>query len=66
MRVAGLAPEFELERAGNPALELNWAITKDWSESARYDEGISEGQARDLYSACVGRNGVLPWVKKRW
>ena len=66
VRVSGLAPEFERERVANPTLELNWAITKDWSESARYDSGISESQARDLYSACAGRNGVLPWVKKRW
>jgi len=66
VRIAGLAPEFERERAANPALDLNWAITKDWSESARYDDGISESQARDLLLACVGRNGVLPWVKKRW
>lgn len=66
IRVAGLAPEFERERAANPALELNWTIAKDWSEEARYDGGISESEARDLYSACVGRGGVLPWMKKRW
>lgn len=63
---AGLVRAFEDDRKANPALDVNWAVAKDWTEDARYDVGISERQARDLYSACVGRNGVLPWVKRRW
>ena len=67
IRVAGLEPEFEKERKTNPALDLNWAVVKDWSEACRYDLSITEAQARDLYSACTTRkNGVLPWIKKRW
>ena len=23
-------------------------------------------QARDLYDACTGSNGVLQWVRRRW
>lgn len=66
VRIAGLAPDFERERRTNLDLELNWAVVKDWSESIRYEISISEAQARDLYSACTGRNGILPWIKKRW
>lgn len=66
IRVAGLAVELEKERAANPALDINWAIVKDWSETVRYELGITEAQAKDLYSACIGRNGILPWVRKRW
>ncbi len=66
MRVAGLSPDFENEMKAKPELELNWAIVKDWSEAVRYEVDITELQARDLYSACTGRNGVMPWVKKRW
>lgn len=66
IRVAGLTRPFDDARSANRALELNWAIVKDWSEEARYYDGISEKQARDLYSACAGRNGVTPWIKKRW
>jgi HEPN domain-containing protein len=66
IRVAGLSPDFETDRKEYPELELNWAIVKDWSETVRYEVDITELQARDLYSACTGRNGVLPWVKKRW
>jgi hypothetical protein len=66
VRVAGLASEFENDRKARAALDLNWAVVKDWSESTRYEIGITEAQARDLYSACTGRNGILPWIRKRW
>ena len=66
VRVAGLAPTFDKDRKSNPSLELNWAVVKDWSESARYEITITEAQARDMFSACTGRNGILPWIKRRW
>jgi HEPN domain-containing protein len=66
MRVAGLSPEFDRDRKASEALDLNWAIVKDWSESARYELGITAVQARDLFSACTGKDGILPWVKYRW
>lgn len=66
MRVAGLAPEFDRYRKANQALDLNWAVVKDWSEAVRYEVGITAAQARDLYSACTGKDGILPWVKRRW
>lgn len=67
VRVAGLAPAFERDRKANRALDLNWAVVKDWSETSRYELGITEAQARDLYTACTEpKNGILPWIKKRW
>jgi len=66
IRVAGLEPEFKRDCKANSELDLNWATVKDWSEAVRYRTDITELEARDLYDACTGRNGVLPWVKKRW
>jgi HEPN domain-containing protein len=67
IRVAGLAPDFEMDRKTNQILDLNWAVVKDWSEAARYELGITEAEARDLYSACTARkNGILSWIRKRW
>lgn len=66
MRVAGLAPEFERDRKDSPLLDLNWSVVKDWSEAVRYELGITAVQARDLYLACTGKDGILPWVKKKW
>lgn len=67
VRVAGLAPVFEKERQTNRALESNWAVVKDWSETSRYELDITEAQAKDLYTACIEpQNGILPWIIRRW
>ncbi len=51
----------------NPTFEVNWATVKDWSESKRYELGITNAEAKDLYSACTARrHGVLTWIRKRW
>ena len=65
--IAGLTRELQLEMKNNSALQLNWAIVKDWNEASRYDINISKSQAKDFYSACSARtDGILSWVKKRW
>lgn len=67
IKIAGIDPDFEKDRKANPTLDLNWAVVKDWSETTRYELGITEAQARDLYSACTARkNGILSWIRKRW
>lgn len=66
VKLAGLGPDLDMERKGNPILDLNWAVVKDWSESARYDVGITAAQACDLFAACTEKDGILPWVKKKW
>jgi hypothetical protein len=67
MSLAGLAPELKKEMETNKPLEVNWAVVKDWSESSRYEIGITEAQACDLYSACTARrDGVLNWIKRKW
>jgi len=67
VKVAGLELDFENDRNANPALELNWAVVKDWSVTVRYDVRISEALAREMYSACTARkHGILPWIRIRW
>ena len=67
VRVSGLYQILERDMQASPVLELNWAIVKDWTETSRYELGTSEAQARDMYSACTARkNGILPWIKRRW
>ena len=66
VKAAGLEREFTEDMRSNRALDLNWAIVKDWSEAVRYEVGVTEPQARDLYSAITERDGILPWVKIRW
>lgn len=67
VNTAGISQDLERELKANLALQLNWAIVKDWSENKRYDLTITKAQARDLYSACTTRrNGILPWIRRRW
>jgi HEPN domain-containing protein len=67
LKLAGLATDLGREMATNRALELNWAIVRDWNEESRYELGTTENGARDLYSACTARgHGVLPWIRTRW
>lgn len=50
-----------------PGFASNWKIVKDWNEASRYDPGISEKSARDLYSAITDVTiGVLPWLRTIW
>src|SRR5206468_5045876 len=66
-RLAGVEADLGRDTKANPALQLNWAVVKDWSEETRYDIGITRAQARDLYSACTTRRaGILPWIRQRW
>ena len=67
VRLAGMDPEFTAARVASPALELNWAVAKDWNERSRYDGTIDVTAASDLLSACTTRrNGVLAWIRARW
>ncbi len=67
VQLAGVGSDLERDMKASPALQVNWAIVKDWSEAARYDMSITKAQAKDLYSACTARRtGILPWIRRRW
>ena len=66
IRVAGLSRKLEDDRKTNKVFNHNWAVVKDWNESARYEIGISESQALDIYASITGEDGVLPWIIKQW
>ena len=65
--ISGFKDELQQQASINRILDANWAIVKDWRVDSRYDIGIRETRARDLYSAVTARkNGVLSWLKKWW
>jgi hypothetical protein len=67
LRLAWLKTDFDEAAEKIPALQVSWAVVKDWNPSGRYDLGVTAQQARDLYTACTARkNGVLNWIKKSW
>ena len=67
-KVAGLEKDFEIEMKANPAFGTKWGDVKDWSEESRYQAGAPDAaKAGMLYDSIVNsKNGVLPWLKKRW
>ena len=67
VRAAGLERDFARARSSNAALEVNWALVKDWNETSRYKSSIGMPDAKDLLSACVARkSGILSWIRARW
>jgi len=50
-----------------PLLKKSWNIVKNWSEEARYEQGRTTQEARDLIEAIEdGQGGILPWLQQRW
>ncbi len=67
MKVAELEVELKEAFRDQPALEVNWATVKDWTEAARYDQRVSRARAFDFWAACTDRkSGVLTWIRSRW
>jgi hypothetical protein len=51
---------------GDPDLQANWAVVRDWSEVTRYQR-VASAEAENLYKAIVDAElGVLPWIKTYW
>jgi HEPN domain-containing protein len=64
MGAARLQAAFDADIKTNSSLNKNWAVVKDWDVSSRY---LTKGlNARDLYRAVAGKNGVMQWLRQRW
>lgn len=66
VNLAGLDADFGAARGANPALDDFWRVTKDWTETSRYEDR-TEAEARRLYEA-VSHNpdGVFRWIQSLW
>jgi HEPN domain-containing protein len=61
---AKLQATLDAEIRVNSSLNKNWAVVKDWNINSRY---LTKGlNARDLYRAVAGRDGVMQWLRQRW
>ena len=67
MKAASLWTTFESAMRIDIKLNANWQKVAVWSEVSRYDLGITDIMARELYQAVTARNhGVLLWLKRYW
>lgn len=63
VKLAGLESDLKQQAS---EFEVNWAITKDWSEQSRY-EVMQQADAQYLLEAITNENhGVMQWIKKHW
>jgi len=64
LRLAELDDQLERDMKGNASLAVNWGVVKEWDEESRY---IASGlKGKDMYTALIGSNGVLTWIRQRW
>jgi AbiV family abortive infection protein len=67
MRLAKLEDKLEQEMQTNNDLRAYWNRVVNWNEEKRYELGLTEAEARDLYEAIADPvNGVLQWLKRWW
>jgi HEPN domain-containing protein len=67
LSVAKLKDKLEDDIKSNKDLRAYWNSVVDWNEEKRYELGVQEAEARDLYKAIADPvNGVLQWLKKSW
>jgi hypothetical protein len=66
LKASSLERKHEEARLANTAFDANWKVVQVWSEQSRYEQGKSEKEVQDFFSAIVGDEGVLPWLKKYW
>lgn len=66
LKLAGLSVQLNAATAADPALGVNWAVVKDWSELSRYNTNAQQS-AEDLFRAITdSRHGVLKWLRTWW
>jgi HEPN domain len=61
---AKLQTALDTDTRRNTSFNNSWDVVKDWNINSRY--AVSGLNARDLYRAVAGRNGVMQWLRQRW
>ena len=64
LRHAALDKQLENDMKASVALANNWNVVKIWEEKTRYV--VSGLKGTDMYTALMGPDGVLTWLKKYW
>jgi hypothetical protein len=64
VKVARLQPILDADLNKSHTFNRKWAVVKDWNINTKY---LTKGlNARDLYRAVAGRDGVMRWLRQRW
>lgn len=64
LSLAKLKDQLEADIRSNTNLRAYWNRVVNWKEEKRYEPGLTENEARDLYQAIADPvNGVLQWLR---
>ncbi len=58
--------QFDVDCKANKNLNINWGVVNGWSETVRYNLGITKPMAQDMINACESKDGILTWIKGKW
>ena len=67
LTISGVKPRLESRARADSNFKDNWDTARNWSENFRYECGVTESLARDMYEAVTNNaTGILPWLKTMW
>ena len=67
LTISGVKSDLEKRSETESAFAINWNTVRDWSETLRYELGVTEALAKGMYEAVVNRTtGILPWLRTQW
>jgi len=64
LELAELENDLDKAMKGNRALTVSWGVVKNWRVESRYETSGLKGT--DMVGAVNSRDGVLPWIQRRW
>jgi hypothetical protein len=67
LAISGVKSAMEDRAKIDPNFKINWKTVQDWSETVRYDVGITEAVVRGMFDAVTNpAYGIFPWLKTQW
>jgi HEPN domain-containing protein len=67
LTISGVKSQLETRAKTDSSFGINWNTVRDWTESVRYELGVTEALARGMYEALTSSaSGILPWLKTQW
>jgi hypothetical protein len=67
LTISGVKSELEARAETDSVFAINWNTVRDWSETLRYELGVTEALAKGMYEAVTnGATGILPWLRTQW
>jgi HEPN domain-containing protein len=61
-----LTKELLAARKANPKFEAGWNVVCKWTEESRYTIWTRDDAEAILDAIARKKDGVLPWIKRRW